>query len=121
MQSIPEIVDDLFRTRRHSSGREHGYREIANDLQERYGIVIDPTVLRRVRIGLTTNPTAQTIRALALFFRVSPAIFFPDVVDIEEMSLDEQFVAALREAGMTSEDRTAILMLFRTRQKATDG
>lgn len=112
-RSIPEIVDELFTTRRHPSGREYGYTEIANDLRDRFGINIDPGVLRRVRIGETPNPTASTIRAFILFFGVPASVFFPgpDMIEKPAMPTDDLSVR-LRALGMTETDREDLLKLM---------
>lgn len=75
--SVAELVDRLLTLRRHASGREYTYREVA--------LAMDGSVghenVYKLRNGLVKNPTRETLLTVCIFFRVPPAYFFPELDD----------------------------------------
>ena len=75
MPTIAQLIDRLFRARRHRSGREYSYREVSLAMPGR----ISHTTLYSLRTGQNMNPTRETLLGLCVFFRVSPTYFFPEL------------------------------------------
>lgn len=75
MPTIAELVDKLFKLRRHKSGREYSYREVSLAMPGS----VSHTTLYSLRVGQNANPTRETLLGLCIFFRVPPAYFFPEL------------------------------------------
>lgn len=75
MPTIAELVDKLFKLRRHKSGREFSYREVSLAMPGS----VSHTTLYSLRVGQNANPTRETLLGLCIFFRVPPAYFFPEL------------------------------------------
>jgi transcriptional regulator with XRE-family HTH domain len=69
------LVDRLFKTRRHPSGREYTYFEVSLLMRG----AIQPPHLHALRRGNSDTPTRKTILALCQFFGVPAAYFFPEL------------------------------------------
>ena len=79
-QSVPtiaQLVDRLFRVNLDPAGREYSLRYVALAA----GGHVQHTTIYNLRAGKNTNPTHETIQALALFFGVEPTYFFPELWD----------------------------------------
>ncbi|MFF0545079.1 helix-turn-helix domain-containing protein [Nocardia thailandica] len=60
--------------------RPHTNRHVARALREA-GHSISAPYLSQLRTGLRTNPSRQTVAALAHYFQVEPEYFFGDIVN----------------------------------------
>ncbi|NJO81611.1 MAG: helix-turn-helix transcriptional regulator [Blastochloris sp.] len=67
-----ELLDQLFTTHRHPTGREYTYQEVSKGV----GGELDPTYIAKVRKGKIPNPGRQAIMLLCRFFHVPPSYFF---------------------------------------------
>lgn len=89
-------LDHLFATVRHPDGRPFSHEEVAAGLRDAGGPTISATYLWQLRKGQRTNPRMSHLEALARFFAVDPAYFFPGELG-EHMAAELEFVAALRD------------------------
>lgn len=85
--TFADLLDHLLRTRLNGEGRPYTYREIVRATEGRVGY----NHLKRLHSGLIRQPRWTTIRALALFFRVDIAYFFPELrgEDLERVEYGE--------------------------------
>lgn len=75
--TLAQLLDHLFKMRRHTSGREYSYREVAAATEGE----VSYQSIYRIRTGANRNPTYNTIVALCLFFQVPPSYFFPQLAE----------------------------------------
>jgi transcriptional regulator with XRE-family HTH domain len=75
MNTMGELVDNLFRTKRKTNGREYTYKEVCVGV----GGAIDPSYLSKLRNGQIDNPGRDTLLYLCRFFKVPPSYFFPEL------------------------------------------
>jgi len=75
IKTVAELVEDLFRTHRHPSGREFSNQEVSNALNDE----IDPSYIAKLRRGAIKNPGRQALLSLCRFFKVQPNYFFPEL------------------------------------------
>ena len=109
--SIGTLVDHLFQTIQHPSGREYTYSEVA----EATGM--DPSYIRKLRLNHIPNPGISTISALCRFFGVNASYFFPELAMLQGASASDSalhdpeqvpFRLALRSTGLTPEAQAYI-------------
>lgn len=87
-------IDHLFRTVRAPGGGEHSLEHVARAIAESGGPTISATYLWQLRRGARDNPRMSHLHALAGFFGVDPAYFFPG-----ELREDLSAAALLRDTG----------------------
>jgi transcriptional regulator with XRE-family HTH domain len=75
--TLAQLLDHLFKVRRHATGREYSYREVAAATEGE----VSYQAIYRIRTGTNDNPTYNTLMALCLFFQVSPSYFFPQLAE----------------------------------------
>ena len=111
LSSIGALVDHLFRTIPHPSGREYTYTEVAD------ATGMDASYIRKLRFNHIPNPGISTISALCRFFGVDASYFFPELATMHgapatdpAMQPAEQlpFRLALRSTGLTPEAQAYI-------------
>ena len=73
--TISELVNELFKTHKHKSGREYSTREVSLAMSGS----INHTTLDRVRRGTSSNLTREAILNLCIFFQVPTSYFFPEL------------------------------------------
>ena len=78
MQTMADLINDLFRSHRKPNGREYSHVEVCLAL----GGVIEPSHLGKLRNGTIQNPKRDTLLALCRFFQVSPTYFFPELDEL---------------------------------------
>lgn len=88
-------LDHLFRTVRAPGGGEHSLEHVARAIAASGGPTISATYLWQLRRGARDNPRMSHLAALAGFFGVDPAYFFPG-----ELREDAAAAALLRDGGM---------------------
>jgi transcriptional regulator with XRE-family HTH domain len=114
-KTVAELVDDLFRTRRRSDGREYTYMDVAVKLNG----AVEPSHLSKIRNGKITNPGRDTLLALCRFFEVSPTYFFPEL----DLPLDkpaepeDPLQVALRSTGLQPEVQKKLEELIKAMQQ----
>lgn len=118
---VTDILNGLFQSQRHSSGREYTNREVARAVNDRYGaalgLQLDPSSIARIRDGTTRDPGRKTILALCLFFQVSPEVFFPEIAAQRPAPTDENLFVLLRSVGLPAEVQPhiqAVIQALRT-------
>lgn len=111
-ETVAELVNHLFETRRKPDGIKYSNREVAAATQG----VIDPTHLGKLRAGKIPNPGRETLLNLCRFFKVPPSYFFPELRDRPDtnQALDpmDQLHVALRSVGLQSEVQERIAELI---------
>lgn len=122
MQTVGQLIDNLFETRRKPDGKQYTHIEVAIEM----GGAIDPSYLSKLRNDKIPNPGRDTLLALCRVFRVQPSYFFPelDPVALEVPSRDtarEQLRVALRSAGLDPNVQAKIEELVRALQKEEKG
>lgn len=73
--TMSELVNELFKTHRHQSGREYTTREVSLAVLGS----MSHTTLERVRRGKSANLTREMILDLCKFFQVPASYFFPEL------------------------------------------
>lgn len=75
MQTVTELINDLFDQHRRPDGREYTYMEVSMALDG----AIEPGHLSKLRTGRITNPGRETLLALCKFFKIPASYFFPEL------------------------------------------
>lgn len=88
-------LDYLFRTVRAPGGAEFSLEHVARQIAAAGGPTISATYLWQLRRGARDNPRMSHLAALAGFFGVDPAYFFPG-----ELREDAAAAALLRDGGV---------------------
>lgn len=105
MQTVADLINNLFRTHRRPDGREFTHREVSMSI----GGVVEPSHLSKLRTGKIANPSRETLLALCNFFEVPPSYFFPEISalpkpeNVQDESQKELVRLALRSAGLRPE------------------
>lgn len=84
--TLADLLNHLFKLRRHPSGREYSLREVAAAARGQVG----RETIHAIRNGTNKNPTRSTLLALCLFFEVPPSYFFPEVDETQFKPLPKQ-------------------------------
>ena len=108
MQDVAELIDHLFKTYRHPSGREYTYAEVSRALNEE----LDPTTIGKLRQGSIKNPGRNALLLLCMFFQVPASYFFPELEpptesDDAPRSLDAEITR--KAADLSPESKRALL------------
>lgn len=108
MQDVAELIDQLFKTYRHPSGREYTYAEVARELNDE----LDPTYIGKLRQGTIKNPGRNALLLLCMFFRVPASYFFPELETASEQddaprNLDAEITR--KAADLSTESKHALL------------
>lgn len=82
-KTIGELVDELFKTRLHPSGREYTYQEVSIGVNRE----LDPTYIAKLRKGKVPNPGRNSLLLLCQFFDVEASYFFPELAYSQRDSL----------------------------------
>jgi transcriptional regulator with XRE-family HTH domain len=127
-----ERLDHLFRTV-HPAGRgPYTYAEVAQAIQQAAGAEgkgISASAIQQLRTGAKTNPTMNTIEALAQFFGVRPSYFFDDE-SAEQTAAELSLLASMRDnnvraiatrAAGLSPETLSVLQGFIERARALEG
>lgn len=119
MQTIAQLVNELFDTHRKSDGKEYTHVEIAMEM----GGAIDPSYLSKLRSNKVPNPGRQTLLVLCRAFRVPPTYFFPELTQDQVESGDDQnpqaqLRTALRSAGLDPDVQRKVEALINALRKA---
>lgn len=95
---VAGLIDELFKTHRHPSGREYSCQEISDALENE----IDASYLAKLRRGVIKNPGRNALLQLCNFFQVQPNYFFPEFQPPinEDVSQEDPVKAALRSKKM---------------------
>ena len=106
--NIANLLNELFVTHRHPSGREFTNREVVEGITGVAGQkLIDESTISRMRTGIMKKPSMDAVEALCMFFPVEPAFFYPRLAALKNRqsgrSPAEQVKVALRS---TSIDRS---------------
>lgn len=91
--NFSERLDRLFKIMRPDHPEEWTLREVAE------GTGLSISYLSVLRRGERDNPSRDQIEALAAFFKVSPAYFFPDPYG-DQISRELEAITTLRSAGV---------------------
>ncbi|HEU4327419.1 MAG TPA: helix-turn-helix domain-containing protein [Roseiflexaceae bacterium] len=75
VKTTAELVEDLFRTYRHPSGREYSNQEVSTALND----AVDASYIAKIRRGIIKNPGRHGLLALCRFFKVPSSYFFPEL------------------------------------------
>lgn len=81
--TLTQRVQFLFETRRRPNGSMYSVYDVAAASRG----TAAKSNLHNIRVGLNTNPTYETLLALARFFRVPISYFFPDLDNQEVQPL----------------------------------
>lgn len=97
-ETIAELVNRLFDTRRRPDGKEHTYMEITVALSG----AIEPSHLSKLRSGKITNPGRDILLGLCRFFQVDPVYFFPELREklADQPPPEDPLRVALRGRGL---------------------
>ena len=116
MQTVAQLIDDLFKTIKKKDGKEYTHKEVAVAL----GGSIDPSYLSKLRNGKISNPGRDTLLGLCRFFKVPPSYFFPELKQQNGERVVQgdpyQLRIALRNAGLSPEVQDKIEQLIRALQ-----
>lgn len=115
-KSIAHMVDQLFQTHRHPSGREYTYQEVADGAQGG----LEPSYISKLRKGKIPNPGRNTLLLLCKFFQVAASYFFPELEqaeDKERQSLPVDHVLAHRAAKLSPEAQRQLAAFLDVLQK----
>ncbi len=97
--TFAERLTHLFDTV-HPPGRgPHSLQEVATAVNNEGVVTLSPSYLSQLKNGQKTNPAANTVAALARFFRVSTEYFLNDEY-AERMDLDLDILVKIRESGL---------------------
>jgi len=124
METVAQLVDQLFRTHRRRDGREYTYQEVSEALNGE----LNPTYISKLRKGKIANPGRTTLLQLCIFFQVSPTYFFPE---LNQRNITEELLTnpnaslspatlrlALRSAGLGAEAQEYVEKLIDILQRA---
>jgi len=104
-KTIGQLVDELFKTHQHPSGREFTYQEVSNGINNE----LDPTYIAKMRKGRVPNPGRNSLLLLCQFFEVEPSYFFPelahrDLSNSSEIPVDEAIARAAADLPLESKN-----------------
>jgi transcriptional regulator with XRE-family HTH domain len=105
---LAEIVDRLFRERRHPSGREYQLSEVAEAINEKYshllgGTRISPAHISKIRSGDIRDPGRRVLLVLSAFFDVPVGTFFPELSQPSLEESEDSDVVRLRVSKLSPE------------------
>ncbi len=101
MSTFAERLSHLFETV-HPRGRgPHSLQEVAAAVNAEGVVTLSASYLSQLRSGQKTNPAANTVAALARFFKVSSEYFLNDEF-ADRMDRDLETLVKLRDAGVRS-------------------
>lgn len=105
---VADLVNQLFETHRHPSGRQFKNKEVEHTLRGE----INQAYLSKVRRGLIADPGRNHLLLLCQFFGVPSSYFFPELAPLaaDETSQDTLH-AALRSFGLNDEARRYLVGL----------
>lgn len=99
MATFAERLTHLFDTV-HPPGRgPHSLQEVAAAVNDEGVVTLSPSYLSQLKNGQKANPAANTVAALARFFRVSTEYFLNDDY-AEKMNLDLETLVKIRDSGL---------------------
>ncbi|MBA3947091.1 MAG: helix-turn-helix transcriptional regulator [Herpetosiphonaceae bacterium] len=117
MDTVGQLINDLFQTHRKPDGKEYTHKEIFLAT----GGAIDPSYLSRLRHDKIPNPGRETLLALCRVFKVPPSYFFPELEHLAEGAPEPttpqlQFRLALRASRLQPDVQEKLEQLFRALQ-----
>lgn len=119
-KTVGELLDELFKTRRHSSGREYTYQEVAKGV----GGELDPTYIAKLRKGKIPNPGRNALMLLCRFFKIQPSYFFPELqppYNPDASQKEDSLNIALRLSRIQPHVRKKIEELLRALEQPEEG
>ncbi len=116
-KEFPELLNDLFQTRRKPDGDTYTASEISNWIEDNVpGVDISPSYISRLRSGDLRNPSRTILVALRLAFKTPPAYFFPELAHLNDATPPDNTVllrTALNNLGLDDESQRLIEALTR--------
>lgn len=114
-KSVGELLDDLFKTYTHPSGREYTYQEVSKALDGE----LDPTYIAKLRKGKIPNPGRNAVMLLCRFFKVQPNYFFPELQPLHgpETPKEDSLSFALRSSNIEPHIKRKIEDLIRALER----
>ncbi len=104
--TIAALVDRLFKTRLRPDGKEYTAQDIENATNKR----LTASAVRKIRDGVSRNPSRDTLMELCFFFRVPAAYFFPELEALapppEDVARQDQVHLVLRSIDGLPADAT---------------
>lgn len=117
IKDFPELLNDLFQTRRKPDGTSYTANDIAHWIEDNLpGAAMSPSYLSRLRSGDLRNPSRSVIAALCQAFRVPPSYFFPELSYLNAAPPPDNTVmlrTALTNLGLDDESQRLIESLIR--------
>jgi transcriptional regulator with XRE-family HTH domain len=123
-KNVPELLEDLFQTRRKPDGEPYTNADIANWIIDNIpGAEISPSYISRLRTGDKRNPSRDVLLYFCLAFKVPPAYFFPELEHLgpTDQQLDNTTLlrVALRAHGLDEETQKYLEGLIRKLRRAS--
>lgn len=116
-KEFPELLNDLFQTRRKPDGEAYTASEISNWIEDNVpGVDMSPSYISRLRSGDLRNPSRTILVALCLAFKISPVYFFPELAHLTDATpLDNTVMlrTALNNLGLDDESQRLVEALTR--------
>lgn len=101
MDTFAEHLSRLFATVYPADRGPYTLLEVCRAIDDEGMVSVSPSYLSQLRAGQKTNPAANTVAAIARFFRVSTDYFFDDEI-ADRANRDIDYLAVLRDAGVRS-------------------
>lgn len=98
-QTLAEKIDRLFLVFRRPDGREWSAEAVASAIAEQ-GDKISGVYIHMLRSGRKDNPTKKHLEALARFFGVDVSYFYEDSLTPEQLNLELEVHAAMRDRSV---------------------
>lgn len=98
-QTLAQKLDRLFLVFRRPDGREWSAESVASAIAEQ-GDKISGVYIHMLRSGRKDNPTKKHLEALARFFGVDVSYFYEDSLSPEQLDLELQVHAAMRDKSV---------------------
>ena len=116
-KDFPELLNDLFQTRRKPDGEPYTAIEIAHWIEDNLpDTTMSSSYLSRLRTGDLRNPSRAVIAALCQAFRVPPSYFFPELTHLSATQAQDTTTmlrTALHTMGLDDESQRLIESLIR--------
>jgi len=107
-KTVSELVNELFDTHRHESGRQYTNKEVELALKGE----VSQAYLSKLRLGQIHNPGRNHLLLLCRFFGVPASYFFPELALLpDDKHNEDHLYAALRSYGLNAEARHYLVKL----------
>ncbi len=108
---LPERLKQLLVEKRKPDGDRYSYREVAEFTS------LTPSYISHLVTGKRTNPSLDTLTALAKFFQVNVNYFYGEDSEEPEAFLE---IVAMRSSGLNKEEKDLILKMMEVMAKDDD-